>query len=168
MAGAFDFLRTIYGIFGFDYKLVLSTRPAEKLGDDATWDQAESALAAALDKFVGKGKWELNEGDGAFYGPKIDISVFDALKRKFQCATIQLDFQLPENFELTFRTAEGHSESDSSLARRRPVMIHRAVRPRSFVLILCCADLRLARTLHRHPLRALRRQMVRWLPSSHV
>ena len=111
---------------------------------------AESKLKDALDKFSasGGGQWELNEGDGAFYGPKIDIGLSDALKREFQCATIQLDFQLPQNFELEYMTAEtgskpkdsesshtkpDHPTSPSSKpkapgpGRARPVMIHRAI-----------------------------------------
>ncbi|CAI8615496.1 unnamed protein product [Vicia faba] len=84
---ALDFIDYVYQIFGFTYELKLSTRPENKLGDDETWDRAESALKEALDEF-GK-PWQLNEGDGAFYGPKIDISVSDALSRKFQCATLQ-------------------------------------------------------------------------------
>ena len=77
--GVLDFLDHIYGIFGFKFELELSTRPEDKLGDDAMWDQAEAALAEALNKF-GK-PWKENPGDGAFYGPKIDIKVYDALKR---------------------------------------------------------------------------------------
>jgi len=76
----------VYGIFGFEFHLELSTRPELRLGDDQLWDKAENALKAALDEF-GK-SWEINEGDGAFYGPKIDIKVFDALKRPHQCGTI--------------------------------------------------------------------------------
>ncbi|XP_058776552.1 threonine--tRNA ligase, mitochondrial 1-like [Vicia villosa] len=115
---ALDFIDYVYQIFGFTYELKLSTRPENKLGDDATWDRAESALKEALDEF-GK-PWQLNEGDGAFYGPKIDISVSDALSRKFQCATLQLDFQLPDRFKLEF-SAEDEAKIE------RPVMIHRAI-----------------------------------------
>lgn len=85
-----DFLDHVYGIFGFSFELELSTRPENRLGDDALWDKAEAALTDALNKY-GK-PWKLNPGDGAFYGPKIDIKVFDALKRQHQCGTIQLDF----------------------------------------------------------------------------
>ncbi|KAI5437002.1 threonine--tRNA ligase, mitochondrial 1 [Lathyrus oleraceus] len=113
-----DFIDYVYQIFGFTYELKLSTRPENKLGDDETWDRAESALKEALDEF-GK-PWQLNEGDGAFYGPKIDISVSDALSRKFQCATLQLDFQLPDRFKLEF-SAEDEAKIE------RPVMIHRAI-----------------------------------------
>lgn len=89
-----DFLDYIYGIFGFTFELELSTRPKERLGDDALWDQAEAGLEEALNEFCkGAGrKWSENKGDGAFYGPKIDIKVFDALKRAHQCGTVQLDF----------------------------------------------------------------------------
>lgn len=112
--GVLDFLDHIYGIFGFQFELELSTRPADKLGDDAMWDQAEAALAEALNKF-GK-PWKENPGDGAFYGPKIDIKVFDALKRPHQCGTVQLDFQLPIRFDLKYKTDqyEGTSDAHSS------------------------------------------------------
>ena len=83
----------VYGVFGLEYEMALSTRPEKFLGEPAVWDDAENALRSALDA-TGRA-WAVNEGDGAFYGPKIDITVFDALRRKFQCATIQLDFQLP-------------------------------------------------------------------------
>ncbi|XP_044491438.1 threonine--tRNA ligase, mitochondrial 1-like isoform X2 [Mangifera indica] len=95
-----------------------SQRPEKYLGDLATWEKAEAALTEALNEF-GK-PWQINEGDGAFYGPKIDISVSDALKRKFQCATLQLDFQLPNRFNL------GYSAEDEAKTER-PVMIHRAI-----------------------------------------
>jgi len=96
-----DFLEYIYGIFGFTFELNLSTRPEMRLGSDELWDSAEKALEDALNKF-GK-PWTLNPGDGAFYGPKIDIKVFDALKRQHQCGTIQCDFQLPIRFNLQFQ-----------------------------------------------------------------
>lgn len=84
-------------------------------------------LSRALDKFV-PGKWVVDPGDGAFYGPKIDITISDALKRKHQCATIQLDFQLPQRFELTYRSAEGGGETGATENKLlRPVMIHRAI-----------------------------------------
>ncbi|RUP48070.1 hypothetical protein BC936DRAFT_145000, partial [Jimgerdemannia flammicorona] len=122
MAGSFDFLKTVYGIFGFEFQLKLSTRPEKFLGDVSVWDAAEKKLSDALDAFGGG--WELNPGDGAFYGPKIDITISDALKRKHQCATIQLDFQLPERFKLEYRT-DNVSDADSAYAR--PVIIHRAI-----------------------------------------
>lgn len=86
--------------------MVLSTRPEKFLGEIATWDRAEERLTKALDTFSSEGgmQWELNPGDGAFYGPKVDIKISDALKREFQCATIQLDFQLPQQFNLEYVT----------------------------------------------------------------
>ncbi|MCO5570055.1 hypothetical protein L7F22_023769 [Adiantum nelumboides] len=113
-----DMLQRVYEIFGFTFELMLSTRPEKFLGDVETWDRAEKALKDALNAF-GK-PWEINEGDGAFYGPKIDIQVFDALKRKFQCGTLQLDFQLPQRFDLSYN-------AEDEAKRERPVMIHRAV-----------------------------------------
>lgn len=115
--GALDFLKHVYGIFGFTFNLVLSTRPEKYLGEIALWDQAEKALAESLDDF--KMPWSLNPGDGAFYGPKIDITVTDALKRSHQCATIQLDFQLPIRFNLNYVSESGDG--------KRPVIIHRAI-----------------------------------------
>ncbi|KAG6650873.1 hypothetical protein CIPAW_06G073200 [Carya illinoinensis] len=116
--GVLDFIKHVYDIFGFTFDLKLSTRPEKYLGDLATWERAEAALTEALDEF--EKPWQINEGDGAFYGPKIDISVSDALNRKFQCATLQLDFQLPARFELYY-SAEDEAKRES------PVMIHRAV-----------------------------------------
>lgn len=96
----------MYGNFGFTFKLKLSTRPENYLGEIETWDRAEAKLRGALDSFAAQGgvKWELNPGDGAFYGPKIDVTISDALKRDFQCATLQLDFQLPQQFNLEYMT----------------------------------------------------------------
>jgi threonyl-tRNA synthetase len=109
--GQLEFLEYVYQIFGFEYELFLSTRPEKALGDIELWDQAEKSLASALDKF-GK-PWKINPGDGAFYGPKIDIKLYDAIKRQHQCGTIQLDFQLPIRFNLSYRTGEvvAHEES---------------------------------------------------------
>jgi len=101
----FDFLKEVYGLLGFTYKMKLSTRPDKFMGKRETWDMAEAKLRAALDEFI-PGAWELNEGDGAFYGPKIDITICDCLNREWQCATIQLDFQLPQNFGLEYMTSE--------------------------------------------------------------
>lgn len=115
---ALDFINYVYDRFGFTFELKLSTRPEKFLGEIETWDKAEAALTEALDEF-GK-PWQLNEGDGAFYGPKIDISVSDALKRKFQCATLQLDFQLPSRFNLSY-------SAEDEAKRERPVIIHRAI-----------------------------------------
>jgi threonyl-tRNA synthetase len=107
-----------YEHFGFKkIKIGLSTRPEMRVGSDETWDKAEAALKAALDA-SGK-EYFVNEGDGAFYGPKIDIQVADALGRYFQLGTIQLDFQLPDRFDLKFQNAQGEME--------RPVVIHRAL-----------------------------------------
>uniref|UniRef100_A0A8C2B2H6 threonine--tRNA ligase n=1 Tax=Cyprinus carpio TaxID=7962 RepID=A0A8C2B2H6_CYPCA len=108
--GCLDFLRTVYDVFGFTFKLNLSTRPEKFLGEPEVWDQAEKQLENSLNDFGEK--WVLNPGDGAFYGPKIDIQIKDAIGRYHQCATIQLDFQLPIRFNLTFK---------------RPVIIHRAI-----------------------------------------
>jgi len=123
--GALDFLQFVYGTFGFTFKLELSTRPAKALGEVEVWNRAEAALTAELDKFAGPGQWKLNPGDGAFYGPKIDIHVFDVYKREHQCATIQLDFQLPIRFELDFVGDDGKSSVGDEA--NRPVIIHRAI-----------------------------------------
>lgn len=113
-----EMFQICYDHFGFEnIKIGLSTRPEKKVGDDATWDLAESALKAALDE-SGK-EYHVNEGDGAFYGPKIDIQISDALGRYFQLGTVQLDFQLPERFDLKYTSKEGTDE--------RPVVIHRAL-----------------------------------------
>ncbi|XP_069136771.1 threonine--tRNA ligase 1, cytoplasmic-like [Argopecten irradians] len=119
ISGCLDFLKHVYGVFGFTFKLNLSTRPEKYMGEIAVWDEAEKHLAECLDEF-GQG-WELNPQDGAFYGPKIDITIMDALKRSHQCATIQLDFQLPLRFNLSYVTGEDASD------KKRPVIIHRAV-----------------------------------------
>uniref|UniRef100_A0A8B9UZS3 threonine--tRNA ligase n=1 Tax=Anas zonorhyncha TaxID=75864 RepID=A0A8B9UZS3_9AVES len=95
-----QFLRSVYDVFGFSFKLNLSTRPEKYLGDIKVWNEAEKQLENSLNDFGEK--WELNPGDGAFYGPKIDIQIKDAIGRYHQCATIQLDFQLPVRFNLTF------------------------------------------------------------------
>lgn len=100
MIGALDFLRHVYSVFGFTFNLCLSTRPEKYMGDIEMWDQAEKALAESLDAFGEP--WKINPEDGAFYGPKIDITIMDALKRHHQCATIQLDFQLPIRFNLSY------------------------------------------------------------------
>lgn len=119
IASALEFMDFIYTKFGFLYTFELSTRPEKFLGEIEIWDKAEAMLKNALDG-TGK-KWELNEGDGAFYGPKIDIHIEDALRRSYQCATIQLDFNLPERFNLHYAGASKDEE------RPRPVMIHRAI-----------------------------------------
>uniref|UniRef100_A0A8D3CZH7 threonine--tRNA ligase n=1 Tax=Scophthalmus maximus TaxID=52904 RepID=A0A8D3CZH7_SCOMX len=118
MKGCLDFLRTVYEVFGFTFKLNLSTRPEKFLGDPDVWDQAEKQLENSLNEFGEQ--WVLNPGDGALYGPKIDIQIKDAIGRYHQCATIQLDFQLPIRFNLTFVSHDGED-------KKRPVIIHRAI-----------------------------------------
>ena len=110
-------VQRVYGDFGLAYTAKLSTRPPEFLGEIATWDSAEAQLKAALER---SGQpYTLNEGDGAFYGPKIDFDVMDALGRKWQCATIQLDYQLPARFNLKYIGADN--------AEHMPIVIHRAI-----------------------------------------
>uniref|UniRef100_A0A8C6PPP4 threonine--tRNA ligase n=1 Tax=Nothobranchius furzeri TaxID=105023 RepID=A0A8C6PPP4_NOTFU len=112
-----DFVRSVYRVFGFSFHCLLSTRPTPCLGDPEQWDDAEQQLENSLQQFGER--WELNPGDGAFYGPKIDILIKDAIGRQHQCATIQLDFQLPIRFDLQYLGRDGQ--------KHRPVMIHRAV-----------------------------------------
>eukprot|EP01137_Pigoraptor_chileana_P014796 Opistho-2@69905 len=112
-----EFIQRVYTIFGFDYSLVLSTRPDAFVGDIAVWDAAEKRLADCLSA-VGR-PWAVNEKDGAFYGPKVDVIVTDAIGRKHQVGTVQLDFQLPRRFNLGYTGPDG--------ARHTPVIIHRAV-----------------------------------------
>ena len=107
-----DFMSYVYEIFGFKYELYLSTRPEKMLGSAKLWDMAEKSLADALNKF-GK-PWKINPGDGAFYGPKIDIKLFDALGRAHQCGTVQLDFQLPIRFNLMYKTEEQITKEDKN------------------------------------------------------
>merc|ERR1719342_1090542 len=115
--GALEFLEVVYKTFGFEYNLRLSTRPEKYLGEITVWDEAEKQLKESLDE--SGHEWKLNPGDGAFYGPKIDITVTDALRRHHQCATIQLDFQLPIRFDLSYISESGD--------KKRPVIVHRAV-----------------------------------------
>ncbi|WP_019376590.1 threonine--tRNA ligase [Virgibacillus halodenitrificans] len=107
----------VYQVFGFDYEIELSTRPDEYMGGEELWERAETALENVL-KGLGY-PYKINEGDGAFYGPKIDIHIKDAIRRSHQCATVQLDFQLPEKFDLTYIDKENE--------KVRLVVIHRAV-----------------------------------------
>ena len=112
-----DFVAYAMKIFGFEYEVVLSTRPSKSIGSDEDWELATSALEGALRD--GKMRYDINEGDGAFYGPKIDFKLKDALKRKWQCATIQCDFTLPERFDLSYIGPDGE--------KHRPVMLHRVI-----------------------------------------
>ncbi|TVX96907.1 threonine--tRNA ligase [Cohnella terricola] len=114
---AIDLIDRIYQVFGFEYKLELSTRPEDYMGSEELWDRAEASLQSVLDK---RGiPYQINEGDGAFYGPKIDFHILDALKRSWQCGTVQLDFQMPEKFDLTYIGEDG--------LKHRPVVLHRAI-----------------------------------------
>jgi threonyl-tRNA synthetase len=115
--GVLSFVSDVMGIFGFEYEMELSTRPEKSIGSDEDWERATRALLGALQD-SGR-EFEINEGDGAFYGPKIDIKLRDALDRKWQCATIQCDFTLPERFDLTYVGADGE--------KKRPVMVHRVI-----------------------------------------
>ncbi|MGM0844843.1 MAG: threonine--tRNA ligase [Bacillota bacterium] len=107
----------VYSTFGFEYSIELSTRPEDYMGEEALWDKAEASLKNVLNNLGYS--FTINEGDGAFYGPKIDIHIKDALKRSHQCATVQLDFQMPEKFDLHY--------IDENNEKVRPVVIHRAV-----------------------------------------
>ena len=115
--GIINFVREVMGIFGFEYTVELSTRPERSIGSDEDWERATHALEMAL--MEQGADYDVNEGDGAFYGPKIDIKLKDALSRLWQCATIQCDFTLPERFGLHYVDSDGE--------RKRPVMIHRVV-----------------------------------------
>jgi threonyl-tRNA synthetase len=115
--GVLDFVRDVMAIFQFEYDLEVSTRPEKSIGTDEDWAMATSALIRAVEQ---NGlPYEINEGDGAFYGPKIDVKLRDALGRKWQCATIQCDFTLPERFDLVYIDRDGQ--------RKRPAMIHRVI-----------------------------------------
>jgi threonyl-tRNA synthetase len=112
-----DFIGDVMKVFGFEYEMELSTRPEKSIGTDEAWERATEALLQVLKtkKFV----FEVNEGEGAFYGPKIDVKLKDALGRRWQCATIQVDFFMPERFDLTYVGGDGE--------RHRPVMLHRVI-----------------------------------------
>jgi threonyl-tRNA synthetase len=115
--GVLDFVHTVMGLFGFPYEVELSTRPEKSIGSDEDWERATNALIQALhDKGLA---YDVNEGDGAFYGPKIDIKLKDALNRKWQCSTIQCDFTLPERFDLYYVGEDNQ--------KHRPAMIHRVI-----------------------------------------
>lgn len=127
--GSIEFMRAVYDHFDFEFSLSLSTRPESYMGELALWDKAEAALKSVLNN-TGL-KWELNEADGAFYGPKIDITITDSTGKPHQCATIQLDFQLPLRFDLYYVAP------DSSHVK--PIIVHRAIYGsiERFIAILC-------------------------------
>jgi threonyl-tRNA synthetase len=115
--GVIDLIDKVYSKFGFKYNLELSTRPEDSMGSDEDWELAESSLKGALDEL--DLDYKINEGDGAFYGPKIDFHLEDSIGRTWQCGTIQLDFQLPQRFELEYIGSDGE--------KHRPIVIHRVV-----------------------------------------
>jgi threonyl-tRNA synthetase len=115
----FEIADRFYSVFGLAYRLRLSTRPDHFLGDVETWDRAEAALRGILERRMGAGGYDVEEGGGAFYGPKIDIDMEDVLGRPWQMGTIQLDFQLPRRFDCTYTDADGE--------RRTPVVVHRVI-----------------------------------------
>ncbi len=109
----------MYSIFGLEYQLTLSTRPEDFMGEVETWNRAEADLRKVLDELCGENQYRINEGDGAFYGPKIDIKMKDCLGREWQMGTIQLDFQLPQRFNLSYIDKDGE--------KKTPIMVHRAI-----------------------------------------
>ncbi len=115
--GVVKFVRDVMAIFGFDFEAEISTRPEKSIGSDADWERATDALKDALEH-MGM-PYAINAGDGAFYGPKIDIKIKDALERRWQCATVQCDFTLPERFDLSYVGEDGN--------KHRPVMLHRVI-----------------------------------------
>ena len=115
--GVINLIDEVYGTLGFKYNIELSTRPEDSMGSDEEWTMAESSLKEALDE--GGLDYKINEGDGAFYGPKIDFHIEDSLGRSWQCGTIQLDFQLPQRFELEYIGSDGE--------KHRPIVIHRVI-----------------------------------------
>ncbi len=117
IAGIMKLVDEVYGIFGFEYTVELSTRPEDSMGSDEQWEMAEGALKKVLKDM--NMQYEINEGDGAFYGPKIDFHIKDSIGREWQCGTIQLDFQMPERFDLTYIGEDGE--------KHRPVMLHRVI-----------------------------------------
>ena len=115
IVGVVKLIDSVYQQFGFTYHVELSTRPEDSMGSDEDWEAAEAGLKTALEE-LGM-EYEVNEGDGAFYGPKIDFHLTDSLGRTWQCGTVQLDFQMPQNFNLEYTDADG--------SKKRPVMLHR-------------------------------------------
>ncbi len=114
-----EIAKYLYDIFGLDFKLTLSTRPEDYMGELALWEKAENNLREVLDEICGVGMYDINEGDGAFYGPKIDIKMKDCLGREWQMGTIQVDFQLPLRFNLSYIDSDGE--------KKPPILIHRAL-----------------------------------------
>ncbi|MBQ7409792.1 MAG: threonine--tRNA ligase [Clostridia bacterium] len=114
-----EIAKYLYGIFGLDFELTLSTRPDDFMGDIELWNEAEANLRSVLDELCGKDQYRINEGDGAFYGPKIDIKMKDCLGREWQMGTVQVDFQLPLRFNLSY--------IDSNGDKKTPILIHRAL-----------------------------------------
>ncbi|MDU3724667.1 MAG: His/Gly/Thr/Pro-type tRNA ligase C-terminal domain-containing protein, partial [Clostridium celatum] len=115
--GVVALIDEVYSKFGFKYSVELSTRPEDSMGSDEDWNIAEESLKAALEEM--NLQYKVNEGDGAFYGPKIDFHLEDSLGRTWQCGTIQLDFQLPQRFELDYIGSDGE--------KHRPIVIHRVI-----------------------------------------
>ncbi len=113
--GVINLIDSVYKVFGFKYDLELSTRPEDSMGSDEDWEAATNALRQALDSL--DRPYKINEGDGAFYGPKIDFHLHDCIGRTWQCGTIQVDFQMPERFDITYMGADGE--------KHRPIMLHR-------------------------------------------
>ncbi len=114
-----EIAKYLYGIFGLDFELTLSTRPDDYMGDIELWNKAEANLRNVLDELCGKDQYRINEGDGAFYGPKIDIKMKDCLGREWQMGTVQVDFQLPLRFNLSYIDHDGE--------KKTPILIHRAL-----------------------------------------
>ncbi len=115
--GVLEFVKDVMGVFQFEYELEISTRPEKSIGSEEDWNRATDALKKALDDH--DMPYQINEGEGAFYGPKIDVKLKDALEREWQCATIQCDFTMPERFDLSYVDQDGQ--------KHRPVMIHRVI-----------------------------------------
>ena len=114
-----EIAKSLYDVFGLEFELTLSTRPDDYMGEIEVWNKAESDLKNVLDEICGKGEYRINEGDGAFYGPKIDIKMKDCLKREWQMGTVQLDFQLPSRFNMSYIDKDGN--------KKTPILVHRAI-----------------------------------------
>lgn len=114
-----EIAKNLYGIFGLEFKLTLSTRPDDYMGEIEVWNKAEADLKSVLDEICGENNYTVNEGDGAFYGPKIDIKMKDCLGREWQMGTVQLDFQLPMRFNISYIDKNGE--------KKTPILVHRAI-----------------------------------------